>query len=266
LRVLLVDDNATNQALGVALLEKDGHTVETASNGKEALAALANGSFDVVFMDLQMPEMDGFEATARIRKPEEGTGKHIPIVAMTAHAMKGDRERCLESGMDSYISKPVRPEELYRVLASFAPSDISSRAMPAHQPTEDASVLERTNSVVDRPRSSLRAGLLDRAALLARVGGRDDRLRMIAQVFLDESSALMSELQHAIASGDVSKIKMSAHSLKGAVGFFGVPSVADAAFVLEALGESGDLTRAREAYSRLEEELSALKSALKLLL
>ena len=114
--VLLVEDNATNRLLAVSLLEKEGHTVETAPNGKEALAALAKRPFDVVLMDIQMPEMDGFEATARIREREQGTGEHVPIVAMTAHAMKGDRERCLDAGMDEYVTKPLQAEPLLRTI------------------------------------------------------------------------------------------------------------------------------------------------------
>ncbi len=112
LRILLVEDNAVNQVLALRLLEKRGHTVAVAGNGKEALAALEKQSFDLVLMDVQMPEMDGFEATIAIREKEKTSGNHVPIIAMTAHAMVGDKERCLEAGMDDYISKPIRPEEL----------------------------------------------------------------------------------------------------------------------------------------------------------
>ena len=108
LRVLLAEDSLVNQKLAIGLLEKHGHTVVVAANGKEAIAALTSQEFDVVLMDVEMPEMDGLEATAVIRVQEKQTGKHIPIVAMTAHAMKGDRERCLEAGMDEYVSKPIR--------------------------------------------------------------------------------------------------------------------------------------------------------------
>jgi len=112
LRILLVEDNAVNQVLALRLLEKRGHTVAVAGNGKEALTALEKQSFDLVLMDVQMPEMDGFEATIAIREKEKTSGNHVPIIAMTAHAMVGDKERCLEAGMDDYISKPIRPEEL----------------------------------------------------------------------------------------------------------------------------------------------------------
>jgi CheY-like chemotaxis protein len=117
LRVLLAEDNPVNQKLAVRLLENQGHTVVVAENGAQALAALEGDPFDLVLMDLQMPEMDGFEATAFIRRKEQGTGRHLPIIAMTAHALKGDRERCLAAGMDDYVSKPIQPETLFEAIA-----------------------------------------------------------------------------------------------------------------------------------------------------
>ncbi len=119
LRLLLVEDNQVNKMLAVRLLEKRGHRVVVAGNGREALAALEKENFDLVLMDVQMPEMDGFEATAAIRRAERGTANHQPVVAMTAHAMKGDRERCLAAGMDGYLSKPIRPQELDKVLDRY---------------------------------------------------------------------------------------------------------------------------------------------------
>jgi CheY-like chemotaxis protein len=118
-RVLLVEDNAVNQMLALRLLERRGYTVSVASDGRKALAALENEHFDVVLMDVQMPEMDGFEATAAIRQRERSTGGRIPIIAMTAHALKGDEERCLSVGMDAYISKPIRTTELYATIEKF---------------------------------------------------------------------------------------------------------------------------------------------------
>jgi CheY-like chemotaxis protein len=117
LRVLVAEDNPVNQKLVVSLLRKLGHETTVAGNGSEALSALERAAFDLVLMDVQMPEMDGLEATARIRARERVVGGHLPIVALTAHALKGDRERCLEAGMDDYVSKPIKPEELKRALA-----------------------------------------------------------------------------------------------------------------------------------------------------
>ncbi len=117
-RILLAEDNAVNQRLGRRILENGGHTVVVAANGVEALAALRRQTFDLVFMDVQMPEMDGLEATAAIRRDEAGSSRRIPIVALTAHAMAGDRERCLAAGMDGYLSKPIRARELLDMAAT----------------------------------------------------------------------------------------------------------------------------------------------------
>jgi two-component system sensor histidine kinase/response regulator len=119
LRVLLAEDNAVNQKIASRVLEKQGHHVTIAADGREALAALDGENFDVVLMDVQMPEMDGFETTSAIRVRERDTGKRLPIIAMTAHAMQGDRERCLAAGMDSYIAKPIRARELIELLEKF---------------------------------------------------------------------------------------------------------------------------------------------------
>jgi two-component system sensor histidine kinase/response regulator len=120
LRILLAEDNRVNQVLAVRLLEKRGHEVEVAGNGEEALEALDRQEFDLVLMDVQMPEMDGLQATVAIRKREMRSGRHIPIIAMTAHAMAGDKERCLDAGMDDYITKPIRPEQLGDVLKRYS--------------------------------------------------------------------------------------------------------------------------------------------------
>ena len=129
LRILLAEDSPVNQKLALFLLEKEGHTVVVANDGREAVTTLETGQFDLILMDVQMPEMDGFEATAHIRSRERERGTRIPIIAMTAHAMKGDRERCLQAGMDDYVPKPVRAQELFRtidaVLAAYASHTVS---------------------------------------------------------------------------------------------------------------------------------------------
>jgi CheY-like chemotaxis protein len=129
LRVLLVEDNVINQKLGLRLLEKHGHSVQVAGNGRECLQVLEREDFDLILMDVQMPEMDGLEATRLIRSGEEGTGRHIPILAMTAHAMKGDRELCLAAGMDGYLTKPIQPQELYQNV---------DKLFSAHEPSNGA--------------------------------------------------------------------------------------------------------------------------------
>jgi CheY-like chemotaxis protein len=130
LKILLAEDNPVNQTLAVRMLEKRGHKVRVAGNGREALAALETEAFDLVLMDIQMPEMDGLEATAAVRQRERSTGKHLPIVAMTAHAMKGDDRRCLDAGMDGYLAKPIRSEELHALLDGF-PESLALEKAPA---------------------------------------------------------------------------------------------------------------------------------------
>jgi CheY-like chemotaxis protein len=136
LRILLAEDNAVSQKLAARLIEKRGHAATVVSSGREALAALERDNFDIVLMDVQMPEMDGFEATAEIRKKEKATGKHVPIIAMTAHTMKGDRERCLTAGMDSYVSKPIRPDELFREIHTC--TQPPGPAEPSTAPAKDS--------------------------------------------------------------------------------------------------------------------------------
>jgi PAS domain S-box-containing protein len=130
LRILLVEDNPVNQVLAVRLLEKRGHSVTVAANGKQALAALEKSSFDLALMDVQMPEMDGYEATAVIREKEKTSGTHLPVIAMTAHAMVGDRDRCLEAGMDDYLSKPIQLEQLNKLLARFSAAALAEASCP----------------------------------------------------------------------------------------------------------------------------------------
>jgi CheY-like chemotaxis protein len=127
LSILLAEDNVVNQKVAVRLLEKSGQTVQAASDGREALKKLANQHFDLILMDVRMPVMGGFEATAAVRKMEKGTGRHIPIIALTANAMNGDRELCLAAGMDGYLSKPIHRQELFEQIEALIPSDLLSR-------------------------------------------------------------------------------------------------------------------------------------------
>ena len=246
LRLLLAEDNAVNQRLAVRLLEKRGHHVVVAGNGKEALEALERQPFDAVLMDVQMPEMDGFEATRAIREKEQrGGGKRVPIVAMTAHAMKGDRERCLAQGMDGYVSKPLQAGVLMAVIEDLVegraarPGETRPGGSPAGAPP-----------------------CLDREAALERVGGDRDLLHEIAGLFLEETPVLMERMDAALRQRDAAALERAAHSLKGSAATFGAASVAEAAAELEALARGADFARAEAALGALEEAVGRLRPAL----
>ncbi|MEN6370454.1 MAG: response regulator [Armatimonadota bacterium] len=243
--ILLVEDNPVNRKLALRILEKAGHSVTTAENGEEALAVLENSSFDIVLMDVQMPVMDGFKATAAIRKAEKVSGKHIPIVAMTAHAMKGDRERCLEAGMDDYLTKPIDTKVMLQIIDKLAP------ASPQNQ-----------NAVDDNICVELSEGIVDVEALMERVGGDKDLLSEITDLFLEDYPKLMSELKNAIDSADNKSVERAAHTIKGSIGNFTTGETYEAALAVEQIGRSNNITGVDEAYRHLDDSLERLKSAL----
>jgi two-component system sensor histidine kinase/response regulator len=244
LSILLAEDNLVNQKLAVRLLERRGHRVAVANNGREALELLKRQPFDAILMDVQMPEMDGYEATAAIRREEEKTGRHIAILAMTAYAMKGDRERCLEVGMDGYISKPVRAKELFDSL----------EGIPIQAPSSEAS---------PPPPAALSAdGILDEAEALSRVGDDRQLLSELAEVFINEAPRLLETIAAAIAGGDAAKLRIAAHSLKGAIDNFAAHDAYEAALRLEMLGRNGNLAEAEQARSTLQREMDRLLPAI----
>ncbi|HEX4612823.1 MAG TPA: PAS domain S-box protein [Urbifossiella sp.] len=240
LRVLLAEDNVVNQRVAVRLLEGDGHTVTVANHGGEALAALARGPFDLVLMDVQMPEVDGFEATRAIRENEAGTTRRTKVVAMTAHAMKGDRELCLAAGMDDYVSKPVQRGELARVLAwaAGAPAAAAQTPAPALPPP------------------------VDRAAAVRNLGGDEELYAEVAGLFVVESPRLLAAVRAGIAAGDAKTVQRSAHTLKGSAGCVGGTQVAAAALPLETMAAGGHLAAAPAAAETLALELDRLLAAL----
>jgi CheY-like chemotaxis protein/HPt (histidine-containing phosphotransfer) domain-containing protein len=244
-RILLAEDNLVNQLFARRLLEKRGHTVVTVSTGRQVLAALAHDTFDVVLMDLQMPEMGGLDAAMAIRQRERETGRHIPIIAMTAYAMQGDRERCLAAGMDDYIAKPIHMQTLLDAIAhavTIPPAPPLSAPSATHADT-----------------------VFDRAVALARTEGDLELLQELVVLFLDDCPQLLAKLHQAMLADDALTLERLAHTLKGAVENFAARPAAAAARHLEMLGRQSNLQEARSAYASLETEITHLVQALRTL-
>jgi signal transduction histidine kinase/CheY-like chemotaxis protein len=241
LLVLLAEDNPVNQRLAQRLLEKNGHAVVVANNGREALARYEEDQFDIVLMDVQMPEMDGFAATAAIRQLQEANGTHVPILAVTAHAMKGDRERCLAAGMDGHVAKPIRPPVL------FAEIDRLTQKHPSQTPP-----------------TAMRLGgaVLDGVALAELVSGDRDFLRELARLFGEETPGLLAQMGQAIESGDRDLLRRGAHTLKGSAGNLCGLRTAEVALLLEQFAQAGDFVQARQAHMLLGDEVGKLQQAL----
>ena len=242
LRILLAEDNKLNQDLATALLRKAGHLVEVVEDGRAAVDAAGQEAFDLILMDVQMPDMDGFQATAAIREHEATTGQHVPIIAMTAHAMKGDRERCLAAGMDAYVAKPMKAAQLLRAIDSVRPS-------PDPALREDTATSDSSSA-------------FDLSSALENVGDDMALLRKLAGAFLEESVSLMDAVRDAISTGKPEDLCRAAHTLKGAVGVFGPTGAEGLALELEAMGRAGDLGRAEETYAQLEKEIESIRRSL----
>ncbi|HZY83786.1 MAG TPA: response regulator, partial [Gemmataceae bacterium] len=244
LRVLLADDNRVNQALVRGFLERQGHAVVVVGNGYEALATLEGGGFDLVLMDVEMPGMGGLEATALLRQREQEFGAtRLPVVALTAHAMKGDRERCLAAGMDEYLTKPLRSADLDRVLAK----------------------------VLGRPAPGASAGgPLDREGLLARMEGDEELLGELVRLFVADVPARLGEVAVALAAGDGPRLRKAAHAVKSAASNFvsghggtgPAQQAITAARRLEEVAARGDLAAAAGACRALEEAVARLQDEL----
>ena len=237
-RILLAEDGAINQQVAVRLLEERGHSVVIVNNGRAAVEQVAAQPFDVVLMDVQMPEMDGLEATAAIRQTEVQTGGHVPIIAMTAHAMKGDRDRFLAAGMDGYVAKPVRPHELYAAVEGGGPNAEVGLPAPVEVPFEWDSALEN-------------------------VGGDEAMLRELAEMFFAECPKLMQQIREHIAAADGPELRRAAHTLKGSAHVFGAAAAAEAAHRLEEIGREEAFADAEEALVLLEDEVARLLPALR---
>lgn len=241
LRVLLAEDNPVNQTLAMRILEKLGHKVRVVNNGREALERSQVEEFDLILMDIQMPEMDGLEATAAIRGAEASTGKHVPIVAMTAHAMKGDKEKCLSAGMDGYLSKPIRIEELKLTMSE----------------------VEKTRKMrQSSDQNSFRAiGQLE--SLLESVMGDRALLTEMAELWLADSVTQETQIRNGLDLGDAIMVQRGAHALKGSVGTFQASAAQDAASQLEISAKAGDLARARKAFEQLSTQINLVRQDLR---
>jgi two-component system sensor histidine kinase/response regulator len=243
LRILLAEDNPINRKLAVHLLKGRGYQVSVATNGREALRMLELESFDLVLLDVQMPVMGGFEVTSAIRAREKETGTHLPIIAITAHAMQGDREKCLEAGMNAYISKPIRPAELFRTLDGFSPPPDSEKP--------------------DAPPPMEKPPDFDENALLNRVGGNTRLLRELVDIFLADSPKMLAEIRRALSRRDADSLRHAAHAFRGSLSTFAARHATDAAQRLEGLAATRDFAGARETFREVQRQFALLRRALK---
>jgi CheY-like chemotaxis protein/HPt (histidine-containing phosphotransfer) domain-containing protein len=231
-------------------LGKLGHTVEIASGGRQALAAIEARGFDLVFMDVHMADMDGLEATAEIRRREAGTGRHLPIIAMTARAMHEDRVRCREAGMDGFVSKPVRDSDLERAVRNAL---------------RTTGTVEREHEFPDdpeKPAVNVGADAVDRERYLERVGGDEVLLRELVTAFLEDAPRLILELKDAERDDDPDTLCRAAHTLKGMLLFFEARTAADTALRLETMGRLRRLGESDALIASLSQDLERLRPLL----
>jgi CheY-like chemotaxis protein/HPt (histidine-containing phosphotransfer) domain-containing protein len=241
LRVLVAEDNLTNQTLVAALLEQHGHQVTLVSNGRLAVERASQEPFDVILMDVQMPEMSGLEATAAIREAERDTGRRVPIVALTARAMAGDREQCLAAGMDAYVPKPIRADELFAAIDSLTASPAAAAPeAPAPSP------------------AGTNAASVDRVALLAGFGGRVDLARKVIDVFLTDAPTMLARLEDAVRTSNAANVVAAAHAVKGSAGLFSQGEAYTHARALELRAREGDLSSADDACDAIRQSMSSL--------
>jgi two-component system, sensor histidine kinase and response regulator len=246
MQVLLVEDNVVNQKLAMLLLQRRGHSVTLAGNGREALNVLETRQFDVCLMDIQMPELNGLETTAAIRAREKGASYRLPIIAMTAHAIKGDREICLRAGMDAYLAKPVRADEMFQAIEDLI-RDVGNSA----------------SGTLTGSLGRLRSQGFDEAAFLSRMDGSYEVCVQIAETFFAECPKLMAALRAALYRKDAMELGSLAHAMKGTIANFTDGVAFQSAVKIEQLAKEADLHRAGEAFKRLETDVEALVESLR---
>ncbi len=246
--VLLADDSPTNRRLAMRLLEKRGHAVTAVENGLEAVRAVEKEAYDVILMDVQMPEMDGIEATTAIREAEQLSGAHIPIVALTAHAMKGDRARCLEAGMDAYVSKPFQAEELFATIEQLV----------SYANAQDGELEKKDESEAVEPTGSL----IDVSGALGRMGGSPEVLAEVTEIFLDGYAEQFEQLERAIEAHDMAVSAKVAHRLKGELGTLGATEAFEAGQEIVTLARADDGEGAERAFARFKQEMDRVEPEL----
>jgi CheY-like chemotaxis protein len=248
--VLVAEDGIVNQKLVRELLVKQGHDVRIVANGGDAVAAWQAARPDIVLMDVQMPGMDGLAATSRIRELERQLQQQpTPIVAMTAHAMKGDRERCLEAGMDQYVSKPLRSQQLFQTMA--AALGIAESEGPSPTPTNPPNASPSIQGLVDW-----------QDALLA-VNGDRATLASVSEAFISEAPKLSRQLRETLEANDAAGFRRAAHTLKSSLRFFGAHDAAELAWQLEVLGKDGDLEAAARQIDLLIAAVESVSQAVR---
>ena len=269
LNLLLVEDNVINQKLAVGVLSRDGHQITVANNGQEALEHLESEKFDAVLMDVQMPVMDGYEATQAIREKELNSGANrMPIIAMTAHAMKGDRERCLAAGMDEYVAKPIRIATLRETLLRVIKRNGISDESPHENAPDPSSVEDQCDQSTSAPKYSKANSESDELSAIdwkraeETVGGDGNLLSELIKAFSTESKTLTSQLETAVNSQNASEIKRIAHTLKGASLSVAAVKLSDLASNLEQSVEDLDPASTRELYESIQNQIELANRAI----
>lgn len=246
LRILLAEDNDVNRRLATQLIERRGHHVVSARNGKEALEALTRSAFDLVLMDVQMPEKDGLQATIAIRKQEELTGLHQPVIAMTAMAMMGDRERCIAAGMDGYVSKPINPSELDDALDQCAERRRRDVPVAVERRKRTAGATSNADASIDP---------VNAAELLQRIDGDRAFLSELVGILRNEYPGHVQNAQEALARRDAGGVERVGHTLKGALSTLSATSASALAEELEEIGRSGNLGLAGAKLIEVDKEV-----------
>ncbi|MEN6498459.1 MAG: response regulator, partial [Thermoguttaceae bacterium] len=264
LRVLLVEDTPANQKLVHYLLSNRGHTVVVAENGRESLDRLTAEDFDLVLMDVQMPEMDGFQATAAIRVLPDARKARIPIVAMTAHALRGDAERCLAAGMDSYLSKPIDGHELIALVERLSGAEcptIEDGGQLAREGTmSSTSAAQKTSEPASEDAGT--EAVFDLGEAVRRCFDNLDMFQKMVGCLFDESDPLVAQMMAAIEHNDAASLAATVHRLKGTVVYLGAKPTADVTLRIEQLAKAGDMPKAAEVIDELDRQLKHLKEAL----